>query len=336
MSEPENSVDTWLCDVRQRMLDESKAGAAPKAETLTVREFLDKFGNARRGYRVVGAVQRKLDKYHLCTSPNFEFEYIDNPISIELVGDVEAKYSDKKSVSLTVRADSLEAAHNKPICVGPNDLLVRATTIMRYEGFSQLPVTTTERDVKGVISWRSIGTAYANGHKPNVVRECMEDAHEIGTNMTLADVTYAILKHDYVLVRQDDKIVSGIVTAADLADQFRQLAHPFLLIAEIEHHLRNFMRGRFTIEELTEAAKVDKEVKGPDDLTFGDYCHLLGREESWEKLDLHIDRKECIRRLEKVRNIRNDVMHFSPDGIEPGDIDQLEKFAGLLRQLTHM
>ena len=336
MSEPQNSVDAWLRGVGQRMQGERKAGAAPKAETLDVREFLDKFGNARRGYRVVAEVRHKLDKYHLCTSPDFEFEYIDNPISIELDDDVEAKDPDKKSVGLTVRVDSLTAAHNNPVRVSPDDPLVRATTVMRIEGFSQLPVMTTERDVKVVISWRSIGMAYAVGRNPNVVRECMEDAHEIGTKTTLADATHEICKHDYVLVRGEDKIVSGIVTAAHLADKFRQLAHPFLLIGEIEHHLRNFVRGRFTVEEFIESTKGDKEVKGPDDLTFGDYCRLLEREDSWQKLELHIDRKECIRRLEKVIDIRNDVMHFSPDGIEPADLGQLERLADLLRQLAHM
>ena len=336
MSEPQNSVDAWLSGVAQRMQGERKAGAAPKAETLSVREFLYKFGNARRGFRVVAEVRYKLDKYHLCTSPDFEFEYIDNLILIELDDDVEAKGSDKKTVSLRVRVDSLTAAHNNPERVAPDDPLDRATTVMRMEGFSQLPVMTTERDVKGVISWRSIGVAYANGRNPNVVRECMEDAHEIDTKTTLADATHEIWKHDYVLVRGVDKIVSGIITAADLADQFRQLAHPFLLIGEIEHHLRNFVRGRFTVEQFTEAAKGDKEVKGPDDLTFVGYCRLLEREDSWKKLELHIDRKECIRRLEKVRNIRNDVMHFSPDGIEPGDLGQLERLAELLRQLAHM
>ena len=225
MPELQNTVDAWLCGVAQRIQGERKAGAAPKAETLTVREFLDKFGKARRGYRVVAQVRHKLDKYHLSSSPDFEFEYIDNPISIELDDDVEAKDSNKKSESSTVRVDSLTAAHNNPVRVAPDDPLVRATTVMRIVGFSQLPVMTSKRDVKGAISWRSIGMAYSNGRNPNVVRECMEDAHEIDAKTTLAEVTHEIWKHDYILVRGKDRIVSGIVTAADLADQFRQLEH---------------------------------------------------------------------------------------------------------------
>ena len=335
MPDPQNSVDDWLHKVAQRIQSEKKAGAAPIPETLTVREFLAKFGNARRGNWVVSSIRQQLEKHHLRTSPDFQFEYIDNNISIERDDDNDAIDEKKKSIGPPVRVDSLTAAHTNPVRVAPDDPIVRATTVMLIEDFSQLPVMTTKREVKGVISWRSIGKAYADGRNPEKVQECMEEAHTIDTKTTLADATYEILKHDYVLVRGEDKVITGIVTAADLTDQFRQLSHPFLLIGEIEYHLRNLVRGRFTVEEFTESAKGEKEVKGPDDLTFGDYCRLLEREESWEKLELNIDRRELTKRLERVRSIRNDVMHFSPDGIESQDVKLLEKMAGLLRQLAH-
>ena len=267
------------------------------------------------------------------TSPDFEFEYIDTPISIELDNDVRAKDTEKKSVSPTVRIDSLTAAHDNSVRVAPNDSVVRATTVMWVESFSQLPVMTTDREVK--VSWRSIGMAYAEGRSPSEVRECMEDAHEIDIKTTLADASDEIWKHGYVLVRGEDKRITDIVTVADLADQFRQLAQPFLLIGEIEHHLRDFVRGRFTFDEFAVAATGEMEIKGLDDLTFGNYCRLLEEQGSWEKLGLNIDRKEFTKRLEKVRNIRNDVMHFSPDGIETGDLEQFKRLARLLRQLAH-
>ena len=333
MSEPQKSVDDWLNGVAQRLREEKDAGAAPTPESLTVREFLAKFGNARRRHRVVSSIRQKLEKYHLRTSPDFQFEYIDNLISIERDEDEDGTNEQGQSPSPIVRVNSLMAAHTNPVSVAPDDPLVRATTIMRMEDFSQLPVMTTPRNVKGVVSWRSIGKAHADGRTPEKVRECMEEAHAIDAKTTLADATHEILKHDYVLVRGEDKSITGIVTAADLADQFLQLAHPFLLIGEIEHHLRNLVRGRFTVEEFTESAKGEHEVKGPDDLTFGGYCRLLERREWWDKLKLNVDRKELTGRLEKIRRIRNDVMHFSPDGIESVDVKLLEQTAEFLRQL---
>lgn len=333
MSESQKSIDDWLNDIAQRLREEKDAGAAPTPESLTVREFLAKFGNARRGHWVVSSIRRKLEKHHLRTSPDFQFEYIDNQVSIERDDDDESRNEERPSQSPPVRVNSLTAAHTNPVSVAPEDLLVRATTIMRVEGFSQLPVMTTRRNVKGVVSWRSIGKVHANGRSPEKVRECMEEAHTVDAETTLADATHEILKHDYVLVRGQDRSIIGIVTAADLADQFRQLAHPFLLIGEIEHHLRNLVRGRFTVEEFKESAMVDHEVKGPDDLTFGGYCRLLERRERWDKLKLNVDRRELIDRLERIRRVRNDVMHFSPDEIESVDVQLLEQMAEFLRQL---
>ena len=97
MAEPQRSADDWLKEVAERMRDEKQAGAAPSTEMLAVREFLAKLGSARRGYRVVGEIQHKLEKHHLRTSPDFQFEYIDNPISIELDDDRGSEDAKKKA-----------------------------------------------------------------------------------------------------------------------------------------------------------------------------------------------------------------------------------------------
>ena len=161
----------------------------------------------------------------------------------------------------------------------------------------------------------------------------MEEAHEVDTNMTLADAMEEVGKHEYVLIRGKDKKITGIVTATDLADQFKKRAHPFLLIGEIELRLRNIVRGKFSVGKFAEASDGNKEARGPDDLTLGDYCRLLGNEESWNELNLPVDRKEFIRHLDSVRSIRNDIMHFSADEHDPEDIELLECVARLLRNL---
>ena len=330
MSRPQEAVDDWLETIAKRLNGEKEAGAAPKSEDLTVRSFLEKFGKARRGYKVVGTVRQKLETYKLRTIPDFEFEYIDNVISVELDEDSEVSNSGTIVANPTVRVDSLPAAHNEPIGVAPDDPIQRATTIMRAEDFSQLPVMTTKTTVKGVISWRSIGKAHSEGQSPMYVRDCMEEAHTIDTNTTLVDAMDQIRAYEYVLVLEKDHTLTGIVTATDLGDEFKKLAHPFLLVGEIEHRLRNMVRGRFTVKEFSDAAKGKKEVKGPDDLTLGDYCRLLEAEKSWKKLEVNMDRKEFIKLLDEVRNIRNDIMHFSPDDFDPENLRQLKKLTRLL------
>ena len=334
MPEPQNSGNEWLREQAERLRKEREAGAAPKAETVTVRQFLGRFGYSRRGPIIVSTIRKELDSHGLRTSPDFEYQYIDSNILVDLDEDGGEISEEKIYTDPTVRIDILPAAHNIPVRVSPDHKLVKATTLMRMNDYSQLPVMIGERDVKGVVSWNSIGVAYADGRDPKFVRECMESAHELDTDTTLAEAADQIWRYNYVLIRGKDRRITGIVTAADLANQFKQIAYPFLLIGETEHHLRNLVHGRFTVHELKEVSDNDRQISGPHDLTFGGYCQLFEREEWWEKLDFSIDKTEFVNCLRSVRNIRNDVMHFSPDEREQSEFEPLENVVRILRQLA--
>ena len=46
-----------------------------------------------------------------------------------------------------------------------------------------------------------------------------------------------------------------------------------------------------------------------------------------------IDRVTFIKELDQVRAIRNDVMHFDPDGILPDQLERLREFSSFLDRL---
>jgi hypothetical protein len=50
-------------------------------------------------------------------------------------------------------------------------------------------------------------------------------------------------------------------------------------------------------------------------------------------LNLELDRSTFVQFLDKVRETRNDVMHFDPDGIEDEALVVLREFAKFLRTL---
>ncbi len=139
-----------------------------------------------------------------------------------------------------------------------------------------------------------------------------------------------------MLVRGKDQKISGIVTASDLNLQFKQLAEPFLLLGEIENHVRRVISQRFTSAEL-ESAKDPTDTKRVvttvADLTYGEYIRLLENPERWAKLNITVDRKTCIEKFESVRKIRNDVMHFDPDGSPEKDLMTLREFARFLQRV---
>ena len=118
----QSPVDEWFRDLTKRMRSEIKNGAAPKAERLTIREFLARFGHARRGHNVVGTIRKKLEDHGLRTLPDFEFQYVDSTIAIELDEDIDAMAEDSQSMDPAVRIGILAAAHNPPVSVAPNHM----------------------------------------------------------------------------------------------------------------------------------------------------------------------------------------------------------------------
>lgn len=209
---------------------------------------------------------------------------------------------------------------------------------MLQHDFSQLPVTTSERDVKGIISWRSLGSRLALGKQCKKVRECMEAANEIRSDASLFEAIQQIVEHESILVRDATRKLTGIVTTADLSRQFAQLGEPFLLLGQIENHVRNLIANKFTKAELVAVrnpADSGREIEDVSDLTFGEYIRLLENPKRWETFAIQIDRKPFTDELKRVGEIRNEVMHFHPDGVGPEDLTTLRKYARFLNDLEN-
>src|SRR6266545_7760335 len=124
-----------------------------------------------------------------------------------------------------------------------------------------------ERTLKGIISWASIGRRQGLGVPVSRVRDCIDPAHVLDREMSLLAAIEAIYQHDYALVRHPDNRIGGIVTTADLTLEFQRLAEPYLLIGEIENHLRRLIGSRFTLDELRQArasSDTNREVTAVD------------------------------------------------------------------------
>lgn len=315
----------------EKIVDKITKGTTP--ETVTVRDILEWFGVSRRGNNVNRSIRNELEKLGLGTSPDFESAWIYGQIKFILTGSDE----DISETISSYRIDSLTSANKKPIYVKPDSPLSEAITIMLTKDFSQLPVMTTERDVKGAITWKSIGSRLAlNDKKGNSVKDFMVEALIIKSDSSLFEAIKEIEKNEYVLVQAKDKIICGIVTASDLSLQFKDLASPFIFVGEIENHLRKILHGKFSEDELKEAKNPgdpNRVVEGLADLTLGEYARLLEKPEKWEKLKISIDRTEFIKQLSKIREIRNDVMHFDPQGIDDEAIKELQSFMKFLYEV---
>jgi hypothetical protein len=81
-----------------------------------------------------------------------------------------------------------------------------------------------------------------------------------------------------------------------------------------------------------EGTSHSRNSNGPD-LTFGEHVRLLENPKQWTRFAIQIDRKTFTDELKKVGEIRNDVMHFHPDGVGSDDLTMLRKFSRFLSEL---
>lgn len=325
MTEPKHPTGpAILADLAERL----RAGG--KVPTVSVRILLAWFGQHRRGWRVVRRIQRALGDANLQTHPDFTTAYIDGDLTFSLVPEA-AEAQDP-----VWRVGMLPAANRAPVTVTRDDTIRKALTLMAMHDYSQLPVTQNLRSIDGMISWRSISLNEMKGRPREFVRDCLERFEEIRGDDSLFRAFGKIVEHEVVLVRGKDQAVSGIVTVADLSIMFREQTEPFLLLGEIENQLKRLIGEHFDATELAAAKNPqdeEREIHSVVDLTFGECVRLVENPEHWERLDLSLDRKTFLARLSEVCDIRNDVMHFAPEG--PSD-DELQKLKDVRKFLHRM
>ena len=335
------------------------AVAAGTGAKTTARLLLAAFGGQRRRANIVENIRGDLNKAGLVTVPDFTSTWIDAEIAIVAAPQAPppADAGDEATPLDAAEAEALPAGEPKEamqlirmlsaanrgvLSVKPQDTLELAITLMLAHDFSQLPVMTGPRDLKGVVSWKSIGGRLAQRTKLLTVSDAMEPGIVVKETDSLFEATAQIISNDFVFVASSpDNRIIGIVTATDLSEQFQTLSEPFLLIGQIENQIRKLMHGRFDLETLRAACNDNDpdrkaRVVGVANLNFGEYMRILEVEVNWAKLHFVADRITFIKEMNKVREIRNDVMHFDPDGIEDNQFVQLRKFSGFLTRLERL
>ena len=367
------TIEPLIPERLREIAEQLRTGVKP--EPKTVRQLLSVFNAERHGSYKVGKIRRALDGLGLVTDPDFENIWIDAAIEFRLrsephkeserapdstiavpdVGEVREQLArpepmteipvetptvtSSRITDPTYRIGKLPAANQPIVSVTLDEDVTQAVTKMMKWDYSQLPIMQGVRDVKGVISWRSIGSRLALGAPCAKVRDCRDSHRGVSADTSLFHAIPAIIEDGYVLVRADDKTISGIVTASDLSLQFQQLSEPFLLLGEIEQHVRKLIEGKFALSDLQDAkdpADVQRLVERVADLTLGEYIRLLENSNRWTMLKVNIDRAIFIAELKEVKRIRNDVMHFDPDPLGESELSTLRSFVRLLQRLDEI
>lgn len=305
-----------------------------KSKKITPRQLFSAFDFYRRTSGNCYWVDKYLKDNNLEVIPHYNDVWVDTSIIIK-----EKDKATRKVVKDPVRKlQVLEAANREPIFLSLDADLVTAITEMRIHNYSQLPITKNgKRGVCGYISWQTIGEAKASGVTSNDVRDYIStNIITLPLNTPLLDAVEAVYKNTFIVVKNEKEELCGMVTTTDLSSQFLTWTKPFILLEEIENQLRQLLDDKFYIEDLKQLCQDSgREVKSIDDLTFGEYLRLIENPKNWNQLSLiGVDKGLFQKQLEEVRKIRNDVMHFEPEGLTDNQTQTLIEIANFLRSLT--
>ncbi|PRP89890.1 CBS domain protein [Enhygromyxa salina] len=251
-----------------------------------------------------------------------------------------AKSSQAPTANNTFHIGTLDEARRDVVHVKPQSSLRVALSQMIAKQVSHLPIMRNPRSVTGMLRWKDVGRyLLLNGNVSldDPVERAQAPAIEVRYSRPFLNVIPEIIKHGYVLVRGPKNVITGIVTKKDLGRQLLDLASPFVLLGEIERGLRALIEnGDFTVQELRDIAldpKSPREIENIASLTLGEYQRLLSHPDAWDRIDLNIDKSTFVAQLSGVRNVRNGVMHFHPDGANDDDRKQLSRFLELIYDL---
>lgn len=339
----------------QNIVAELRLGKTPPP--VPIRTFLGWFNAQRRTPRNIENINAELQKADIKTVPHYLGIWVDTPITFEFATNRTKSDSGEHDISTvdggteseepgfdtdhnagdpSYTIGEIASANNAPIRVAPTASLLEATTLMISRNFSQLPVMPNDRDVKGVISWESIGARHATNIASDDVQSYMDSHYELPIGASLFSAINMIVEHNYVLIRAPDRRITGIVTSTDIAQQFELISTPFLLLAEIEKNLRILISSKLRVSDIKKACSKEHlppEFKSIADLTFGNYVRVLSHPENWGKLKLRLDRAAFCSELSEINIIRNDVMHFDPDPLTQQDLAKLRNSAKMLNML---
>ncbi|MGW6446140.1 CBS domain-containing protein [Lentzea sp. NPDC055074] len=320
----------------QVFLAAAAQSAPDRPKRVRVAELLRLLDVTRKTADVSATIEAALAEKGLVARPSIMQSDADDVVSLESAVDDDIKVESEPAAPagerlIKLHIGRIRSATAGVISVRLRDPLVKARTLMLTHNFSQLAVIEEDGEFRGVVSWESIGQADMAGRAVQV-EDALVHARVVEHHEDLLNQIGEIYASGHVFVRGADRAICGIVTAADLTQQFDGVVRPFVLLEEIEQRLHRTVGTEFTPEEIAVKAGSRQRLQLLDGQKpmLGLYQQVLKDSAMWARLRWRLDHEAFLRLFNEVREMRNSLMHFS--GGTPSD-DELAPLHGLLRML---
>jgi CBS domain-containing protein len=306
---------------------------------IPVRDLLAWWDGRTRGAKINQRIEADLANHGLASSPSFRKVTLDAQVHLitasqdaEATGHAPADDDDANELDVGLTVGNLPSALSGVVSVPPTATFDQAITTMVLNGYSQLAVLSGTHTLRGAVTWQSI--AYARHANPAArFADAIVPAREARYDQALIEVLPDLEAWDFIFVRDEKSAVAGIVTTADVVGAYRELATPFFLIGELDQVLRQLISRTFTWEDAESLCDPDgsRAIQSFDDLEMGDYQRVLENPQQWAKLGWPLDRVAFVKRLDELRVVRNNVMHFNPEPVPADTVEKLRYILKLLR-----
>ncbi len=320
-----------------------KAHKKEKGVKIKRRTILKRFADyKRRTSSNVWRINEELGRHNLCIQPSLQNGEMDAyvrilPAKMARISEDHVENYGNIEFDPIKRLSELNASKTVPVSVNPDDELSKATYLMWHHNFSQLPVMLNHKKIMGIVNWEGIAKALINGGAAATVKDVMEEEFTLlDRDMPLFQAIREIISNEVVFVQEKDRTIKGPITAHDINLEYLDQIAPFIHLEEIENMLRMLLDGKFEMQFLAECANYTEEDRMPhslSDLNFSDYTFILGNERVWETIELPFHKTTFINDLHKVREIRNNVVHFRPGSLDAEDLSLLEKTSSCLQEI---
>lgn len=226
-------------------------------------------------------------------------------------------------------------------CLRPDDSLLEALQRLCDSGFNQAPVCDANECV-GVLQVfqvieQLLELDWFRGRLQNMhVRNHVDlRPRYIGVDEWV-DVKIDWQEDGFALVGTSRDLI-GVLTATDILRRLTDYAQAFVHIETIEYNTRALFNARLPLPEFSEIVSGALTIEGKvaprdtssyDQLDFGHYSLIFGREETFARLKPAClwDREQIARKIQRVGKIRNDLLHFRRRATTR-EVGELEVFA---------
>lgn len=338
-----------LADLRA-FLDQAASSKSDghRPVVLTVRDLLGKWGFQRRGHYVAEQIMGDLEERGLTTEPDFRNVGLDTPIELvategpDPVTELKDLGEEPRTATSQPRDEfrmgltlgNVPAAFAGVDSLKPDAPIERAVTTMMLNDVGHIAVMASERNLLGVVTWKSIARLLYHG-RSRALRDATDPVVPISYDRHLIDVLPELSQRGFVYVQGHRNEITGVVTTADVVSLYGETVVPFFLIGEIDLELRDLIADYWTIGDVVAICYPDSQrpPRSHDDMTFGDYHRILADDERFNDLKWGLDRKAFSERLDEIRVVRNNVAHFGQDPVDDQAVKKLRDFLGLVRQM---